>query len=157
MEMSQGKSSNKADDGMTGALLSDIIRRLRMRLSHPAAVQLLKYLVSGTAAAVMHFSTLIGLVEVFGVLPIIGSSVGFCAGTAVNYTLQYYWTFSAKGPHAVMLTRYLAVTFAMLLVNTAIFWVAHDKLGIAYIVAQLIATILVVMLNFQANRRYTFR
>lgn len=118
--------------------------------------QFLKYSVAGGFAAVAHFGVLVLLVENYAVLPTIASGIGFCIAGAVNYTLQYYWTFRASGPHALMLSRYTLVTLAMLLVNLLIFWFLNEQLDVYYFIAQIVATGIVVILNFTINRRWTF-
>ena len=55
-----------------------------------------------------------------------------------------------------MLSRYTLVTLAMLLVNLLIFWFLNEQLGIYYFIAQIVATGIVVILNFTINRRWTF-
>jgi putative flippase GtrA len=50
----------------------------------------------------------------------------------------------------------LFVTLTMLGVNTGLFWLFHVQAGLAYLLAQVFATSLVVVMNFQINRRYTF-
>ena len=45
----------------------------------------------------------------------------------------------------------------MLGVNTMIFWLLNSRAGVPYLLAQALATALVVGLNFETNRRYTFK
>lgn len=115
-----------------------------------------RYTVAGSMAAVAHFTVLWILVEWFGVYPTYASAIGFCVAIFVNYSLQYYWTFRAKGPHGVLFLRYLVVTLLMLGVNTLIFWTLNEAMGIYYLVAQVVATGCVMILNFTINRHYTF-
>jgi len=107
-------------------------------------------------AAIAHFTVLWILVERFGVYPTYASASGFCVAIFVNYSLQYYWTFRAKGPHGLLFFRYLFVTMAMLGVNTLIFWLLNELAGVPYLIAQVVATGCVMFLNFTLNRRYTF-
>ena len=107
-------------------------------------------------AAIAHFTVLWILVEWFDTYPTYASAFGFCVAIAVNYSLQYYWTFRVKGPHRVLFSRYLTVTLAMLGVNTLIFWLLNESVGFPYFIAQVVATGCVMFLNFTINRRYTF-
>jgi putative flippase GtrA len=115
-----------------------------------------RYTVSGLMAAIAHFTVLWILVEWFGVYPTYASAIGFCVAMFVNYSLQYYWTFRAKGPHGLLFSRYVIVTLSMLGVNTLIFWTLNEVAGIYYLAAQLVATGGVMILNFTINRHYTF-
>ena len=115
-----------------------------------------RYLVSGGTAAATHFAVLIALVEAAAVEATVASAIGFVLACAVNYTLQYGFTFGSAVPHAVAGSRYAAVTSATLLVNTAIFWLLASMIGVPYVVAQVFATGVVVVLNFFINMHYTF-
>ncbi len=44
----------------------------------------------------------------------------------------------------------------MLGVNTVIFWFLYEKLGVMYLLAQVVATGLVMFMNFTINKNYTF-
>lgn len=115
-----------------------------------------RYVISGGAAAVVHFAVLIALVESIDANPTLASAIGFCAAILVNYTLQYYWTFKTRGAHTATFLRYLGVTLMMLCVNTGLFWLMNVQVGLGYLVAQAIATIIVVTVNYNVNLRFTF-
>lgn len=117
---------------------------------------LFRYLVAGGTAAFCHFVVLILLVELAEVNATISSMIGFCLAVLVNYTLQYHWTFELSEPHGRILTRYVLTTFTMLGVNTIIFWIFHEKLGVMYVIAQIIATGIVTVLNFLINKHFIF-
>ncbi|HHH49423.1 MAG TPA: GtrA family protein [Saprospiraceae bacterium] len=117
-----------------------------------------KYIISGSIASIVHLFVLIFLVELFSVNKVIASAIGFCGATFVNYNLQYHWAFSMKGsPHGFFFRRYLMVTLIMLGVNMFIFWWFITYWMIYYFWAQFWAMGIVVLLNFTANRYYTFR
>lgn len=115
-----------------------------------------RYVVSGAAATAVHFWLLIVLVEIVHADETWATALGFCLACAVNYLLQYYWTFASTGAHRIVAFRYVTVTLAMLAINTLLFWVLHEKLGIAYLLAQALATSAVLIGNFTINRLYTF-
>ena len=74
----------------------------------------------------------------------------------MNYFLQYYWTFSVSGPHRTFFFRYLTVTLLTLGLNTLLFWNLNVIMEIHYTIAQVVATGVVVIVNFAINQRYTF-
>lgn len=135
-------------------------RRVHTEVKQPGALpthQLFRYLLSGGVAAAAHLLTLTALVELFAIAPVTASGIGFCIAVIFNYSLQYHWTFGARDAHAVVFSRYLGVTLAMLGVNTALFWVFQVRLGLPYLLAQIPATGIVVVLNFNINRSFTFK
>ena len=115
-----------------------------------------RYVISGGTAAVVHFAVLTTLVELFSVNPTIATSIGFVIGSTVNYTLQYHWTFDADGPHHVMFTRYASVTATTLSINAGLFWTFTNVFGIFYLIAQVISTGLMVVVNYLINKHFTF-
>jgi putative flippase GtrA len=115
-----------------------------------------RYVVGGLAATIAHILVLMLLVERFAVNQSIATSIGFCVAVFVNYNFQYYWTFAAKGPHARIFSRYVAVTFAMLGVNLALFWALTHPFHVPYLYAQLVATGVIMFCNFAINKLYTF-
>lgn len=117
---------------------------------------LIRYLISGGTAALCHFSVLILLVEFTTVNATLATMIGFCLAVLVNYTMQFHWTFELSGPHSRILTRYVITTFAMLGVNTIIFWMLNAKLDIMYVLAQVIATGVVTIMNFLINKHFIF-
>lgn len=115
-----------------------------------------RYLVSGGTGAIVHFTVLTILVELVELNPTVATSIGFVLGSIVNYTLQYHWTFDADGPHHVMFTRYAAVTATTLSINAALFWTFTNIFGIHYLIAQVMSTGMMVVVNYLINRYYTF-
>jgi len=115
-----------------------------------------RYLVGGGTGAVVIFALLSLLVEVFHVMPLVATTVSFVIGSLVNYTMQYYWTFEATGPHRVMLTRYALVTLVTMSLNTGLFWAFTELLGIHYLIAQGLSIGLIIGVNFFINKHFTF-
>lgn len=117
----------------------------------------IRYLFAGLAAVIAHYIVLVILVEMGEVNATVASASGFCVGVMVNYKLQYHWTFRATGPHSRMLPRYLGVTLVTLGINTGIFWILYELLGLFYPLAQAVAIGVVFFINFVVNRRFTFK
>lgn len=115
-----------------------------------------RYLISGGTGAVVIFCLLSLMVEIFDTPPLVATTISFIIGSLVNYTLQYYWTFEAAGPHKVMLSRYAAVTLVTMSLNTALFWAFTEQLGIQYLIAQALSIGLIIGVNFVINKHYTF-
>lgn len=115
-----------------------------------------RYLVGGGTGAVVIFILLALMVEIFHFPPLVATTISFVIGSLVNYTLQYYWTFKADGPHRVMLTRYALVTLVTMSLNTGLFWAFTEVLGIHYIIAQALSIGLIIGVNFFINKHYTF-
>lgn len=119
-------------------------------------ITLARYFVGGAVATIVHIAVLLFLVEMLGANPSIATSIGFCIAVTVNYSFQYHWTFASVGPHSLIFSRYLVVTFAMLGLNLLIFWTLTKLYQVSYIYAQLMATGTVMLCNFVINKHFTF-
>jgi putative flippase GtrA len=115
-----------------------------------------KYFVSGSVAVIIHFSILTVLVEIYSANPTLSTSLGFCVGTIFNYLLQYHWTYSASGDHRKVFLIYISVTLSMLCMNALLFWIQVELIGVHYLLAQIMATGVVMLLNYVINTKFTF-
>ena len=88
--------------------------------------------------------------------PAISSALGFCVAVAVNYLLQYYWTFNYVGSHVIAFRRYVSVTLLSFVINLAAFKVLSEHLHVNPLVAQAAAIAIVFVFNFSLNSSYTF-
>jgi putative flippase GtrA len=118
--------------------------------------QVVRYGISGSAAAATLLVVLTLLVEVVGVRETLASAIGFSCAVVVNYALQHSFVFVRARGHALYLPRYLAVTMATLALNTALFWSLSSGLGMFYLASQVITIGVIVPINFAINRSFTF-
>ena len=115
-----------------------------------------RYFVAGGLAAALHIAILALLVEFIHLNATLATTVGFVVASVFNYSLQYHWTFSATGSHILHFPRYCVVTSITVLINAGAFWTLNAALGVPYIIAQLVTTGLIFLLNYEVNRRFTF-
>ena len=86
------------------------------------------------------------------------AAVSFVVSAANNYWWNRHWTFAhAKGNFAYQGSRFFAVSFLAFLVNQGWLFVFRDWLGWGKLVAEAVAIILVVPLNFLGNKLWSFR
>ena len=111
----------------------------------------------GLVAAVAHYGVLITLVEGFGILPVIATLWGFIAGAGVSYVLNRRYTFRSDRPHRAAAPRFLAVSVGGFLLNGAVMWLLNEYWGVPYLLAQVVATAVVLFWNFSVNLLWTFR
>lgn len=109
--------------------------------------------VIGTAG---HYATLIGLVQLAGLMPLLASAAGFVVGAIINYFLSYRFIFRSSKRHGEALSKFLVVATAGLGVNTMVIWFGIELANLNYLVAQLAATAIVLVWNFSVNKVWTF-
>jgi len=108
----------------------------------------------GTAA---HYSTLIALVQIAHVNPVPASGAGFLVGALVNYALNYRLTFRSKKLHRDSMPKFFFVAALGLVLNTLLMALFTGTMKLHYLVGQVLATGSVLLWNFTANRRWTFK
>ena len=123
---------------------------------YPMLVQFLNFAWVGTVATALQYLVLIVLVQFGDLKPALASSLGYAAGAGINYLLNYYYTFASERRHFQAMLKFLTVAVIGLAVNSLIVAVATEKLRLHYLLAQVIATGVVLMWNFSANRLWTF-
>ena len=118
--------------------------------------QFIKFAGVGVVGTVAQYLTLFLLVQFAGVYPVAASTAGFVLGAFVNYSLNYIYTFRSSKSHFEAMPKFFTVAAVGLFLNGLIMQFFISYFALPYIVAQLIATALVLLWNFAANRMWTF-
>lgn len=105
------------------------------------AWRLIKYIVSGGAAACANLGVLYLCTEFLGVWYVWSATIAFSTGIVVSFSLHKFWTFS--DPSTQLLYRqfstYLTWTLAMLGLNTFLVFGLVEWLGAWYLIAQIVS------------------
>jgi putative flippase GtrA len=125
---------------------------LLQRLLHHRAA---RYFIVGCIAVAVQLSALLVCVEWFHMAKVPASVTAFLIAVSLNYVMQRRFTFVSDVDHMRAAPRFLAVGTVSALVNTALF--AYLATLMHYFVAQTITILAVFVLNYQLNRRITFR
>lgn len=111
----------------------------------------------GVFGLVAHYTVLTALVELGGVEAVAASIVGFVAGGVVNYVLNRKLVFRSERAHSAAGPRFVAVAVSGLAINAVAMAVLVDRLGVYYLVAQVLVTGGLTAWHFLLNRFWTFR
>ena len=103
-----------------------------------------------------HYATLILLVQVLHTDPVIATTAGFIVGALINYILNYRITFNSNKEHRETLTKFFSVAGLGAIINGLIMSAGINMVDTHYLVIQVIATCIVLALNFIANKYWTF-
>jgi len=82
--------------------------------------------------------------------------LGAATGMATSFVLNKYWTFDARGLAGTQLRRFLALNVLNISASTALMSLMVDFAGIPYIVSWIAVTGLAMLVNFFANKYWTF-
>ena len=118
--------------------------------------QFIRYAGVGAIGTAVHYGILIALVQSAGANAVVASTAGFVVGAFVNYALNRQFTFPSERAHRVALPRFFAVAGAGLLLNALVMAAMLAVLPLHYLLAQIVATGVVLVTGFVANRRWTF-
>lgn len=115
------------------------------------------YALAGGAATAVHYAVLLVLVEVFALSPAPAAAFGALCGAFVSYLVNRQLAFSGTSArHQQALPRFLLIAVAGAVVNGALVWAVIHLLAWHYLVAQAIATVLVLGMTYRLNRFWTF-
>lgn len=134
---------------LNGQLIPRSIRRLGVRMTTYAGVGAV-----GTAA---QYLVLVSIVSLGHGSPTTGSVTGAIAGAIVNYALNRRITFKSNAAHRDTLPKFAATAALGVLLNGLVMKVLAENHQVNYLIAQIIATALVLVLTFAINSVWTFR
>lgn len=128
------------------------------RLANQAIVrQALKFAAVGALATLVHYAILVALVEFGRASPVTATTIGYCVGILVSYTLNRRYTFGARSaPIARTFLKFVLLYGVGALLNGVIVAILIDA-GLWYLLAQIVATGLVLAWNFLGARFLVFR
>ena len=114
------------------------------------ARQAVKYVISGGLAVVANLVVLYVLTELFGIWYITSAAIAFVFAFFTSFTLQKLWTFEDKGMTFVhrQIIRTVGVTTVSFGVNVVGIYFLVTKLGMWYMLAQIIILGLIATVSF---------
>jgi putative flippase GtrA len=119
--------------------------------------QFIQFALIGIIGTGTHYVILVGLHEGLGFSAMVGSTAGFLSGSIVNYIFNYRITFQSKKPHIKAFLQFLTVAGVGIHINLSLMIVLTSFLSVHYLVAQSIATGLLLIWHFLGNRLWAFR
>jgi putative flippase GtrA len=87
----------------------------------------------------------------------VANALGFAVSVMTNYYLNRRWTFRSTGRVASELPKFVAVSIIAYAGNLIVFSLAHTQLQIGPVVSQLVAIVVVMPINYVANKLWSFR
>ena len=116
----------------------------------------IRYTAVGAVATALHYALLVLCVERFGWPAWLASGVGAVAGAQLAYAGNRWFTFAHQGDVRASWPRFQATALMGALLGMAVVALAV-RLGLHYVLAQMLATGLSLVLTFAVNRVWTFR
>ena len=123
---------------------------------HERGAQFLRFAAMGALGTGVHYAILIVLVSFFNHPATLSAMMGATAGALTNYFLNYHFTFASDRRHREALPRFMTMAVLGVAMNGLIVEaLTHYQLN--YLVAQIIATLAILSINFMVSRIWIFR
>lgn len=119
--------------------------------------EFISFLRVGVIATACHYLLLIFLVEVFNSDVLIASTIGALLGATVNYVLNYKLTFQSTLAHVSVVPKFVGVAILALVLNWLLMKFLTETLLIQYLLAQIMTTILLIVVTYGLNKIWSFR
>jgi putative flippase GtrA len=116
----------------------------------------LQYAVVGLVATAVHYAILVGFVEAGWVRPGVAAALGAWVGAQVAFVGNAAITFRATArPSLRAWWRFQLTALAGAALSGALV-AAGVRLGVHYLLAQVVATLVALVVTFEINRRWSF-
>ncbi len=133
------------------ANLAALLRRYR-----PLIAQIASFAWVGVLATGAHFATLALVVERGIAGPVVASTFGAVVGAVVSYVLNRAFTFESTRSHAGAVPRFMVVALVSFILNGALMDLLVHRLGVFYLLAQVITTAITMLWTFSGYRVWAF-
>lgn len=129
-----------------------------MRIARKNYITFIKYGVVGVAGTFIDLASLFVFVEYFSIPAIPGSILSFLLAVTNNFILNKIWTFENRSKnYRKLFLKFLIVSVIGLGLTIASMYVMTLLIGLWYMLAKALTSIIVLTWNFLANKLWTFR
>ena len=116
---------------------------------------LLRYVGVGAVATAVHYALLAAGVEFGGWTPAWAAGIGAAVGAQVAYLGNRWFTFEHRGSWWSSWWRFQG-TAVIGVVASASLVALGGRIGVHYLAAQVVATLLAMLLTYAVNKRWSF-
>jgi putative flippase GtrA len=128
------------------------------------ARQYLRFGTVGIAAAAVHITSFVALIEVAGAPPLIANAIAFGIAVLVSFVGHFRWTFAGGSGRAIQharsaraaLIRFVAVALLGLALNSLAVYLVVDALALPYGLAIVLMVTVVPGVVFTLSRLWAF-
>ena len=141
------------------SIIAKKINSLLIGRNSALSVQLMRYIVVGSAAFFVDFIALFLLTEYGGVHYLVSAAIGFIIGLAVNYTGSVGWVFSNRSlsNRSAEISLFALIGIIGLGLNELGIWLLTEQFAIHYLISKIVVAMLVFLWNFFGRKYLLFR
>ncbi len=117
-------------------------------------IQIFKFAIVGGTAFVIDFVFLYVFREFCHFPVLVSNTLSFCISVIYNYIASVKWVFDVNKEKDAKKQFVIFIVFSVigLILNNVIMWITVDFLSIYYLLAKIIATIIVMIFNFVTRK-----
>lgn len=116
----------------------------------------IRFAAVGLAATALHGASLYAIVAGAGLHPTLANVFAFSVAFAFSYLGHYHFSFRSRARHAASAPRFLAVAVLGLTLNSAIFGLIVNLLGLHYWIAFALVVTVTPTAGFFASKHFAF-
>lgn len=127
--------------------------------SYPRQAKVLRFLISGGISTAVDLALLLLFAEVFGLWYLLAAVLAFILAFFVSFGLQKFWTFQDHSREGVSMQAsvYLLIALGNLALNTFLVYMFVEHLGFYYLLAQIVASMLIACESYFVYQKFVFR
>ncbi len=112
--------------------------------------KVLRFIIAGSIGAATDLVLLYFFTDIIGLWYVLSSIIAFLVALAVSFVLQKFWTFSDRGKSSIYWQApwYLLIAVGNLIVNTSLVFLLVHYGYLHYLLAQIIASLLIAVTSF---------
>lgn len=123
---------------------------------HIVGAQFTRFIAAGGAGTAVHYLVLVTLVALLGITPGRAAFAGATVGACVVYLLNRRYTFASQCSHQQTLPRFALLAAVGALLNGVLVGLLSAA-GMYFLLAQIIATAAILVLNFFVSKLWIFQ
>jgi len=136
-----------------------MIRKIFKAPTDSVYIQIFRYILSGSVACAVDYSTLVTLTQVFKLYYLTSAAIAFMLGAAVSYVLNITWVFDQRAfsDRRMEALLFFSIGIAGLFLNHYCIQFFTEAVKLHYLGSKVISTIAVFTVNFTARKFLLFR
>ncbi len=126
---------------------------------YPVPAKILRFLISGGTSAAVDLGLLYIFTDIFGIWYLTSTVFAFIIAFFVSFGLQKFWTFRdhSRDGMSAQAGVYFVIAGCNLALNTLLVYAFVDHLGFHYLLAQIVASLLIACESYFIYQRFVFR
>jgi len=129
------------------------------KVSFQTILQVIRFGIIGSIAAIINILIVIFLVENFNINPLAANVLAFLIAFNISYIGHRYWSFAdtkLKSKHSISIPRFLLVAIISFILNEGLFYIFLNIWHLNYIIALVLVLIIVPIFTFISSKFWAF-